>query len=128
MGDERHGHNCEASSARAKQFREEREKLNEIVLEHGGLGIKRFFNLDTQAYAEGALPIKTKELLGLVSSLVLRCDDCVLYHLLRCHEERVTDEEFAEAINIGLVVGGSITIPHVRRAFKAWDELKNERA
>ncbi len=128
MVDHERGHDCEASSARAKQFREEREKLNEVVLEHGGLAIKRFFNLDTQAYAEGALPVKTKEMLGLVSSLVLRCDDCVLYHLLRCHEEGVTDDEFAEAINIGLVVGGSITIPHIRRAFKAWDELKNEHA
>jgi AhpD family alkylhydroperoxidase len=128
MVDKMREHNCEASSERAKQFREEREKLNEIVLEHGGLGIKRFFSLDTQAYAEGALPVKTKEMIGLVSSLVLRCDDCVLYHLLRCHEEGVTDEEFAEAINIGLIVGGSITIPHIRRAFRAWDELKNDRA
>lgn len=124
MGDDKHGHDCEARSARAKQFREERERLNKIVLEQGGLTIKRFFNLDTQAYAEGALPVKTKEMLGLVSSLVLRCDDCVLYHLLKCHEEGVTDEEFAEAISIGLVVGGSITIPHIRRAFKAWNELK----
>lgn len=128
MGDEKGGHSCEANSARAKQFREEREKLNELVLEHGGLGIKRFFNLDTQTYADGALPVKTKELIGLVSSLVLRCDDCVLYHLLKCYEVGVTDEEFAEAINIGLIVAGSITIPHIRRAFRAWDELKNDQA
>jgi AhpD family alkylhydroperoxidase len=126
MSDRNNEQDRTAHSERAKKFREEREKLNEIVLKNGGLTIKRFFGLDTRAYTEGALPVKTKELLGLVSSLVLRCDDCVLYHLLRCHEEGVSDEEFAEAINIGLVVGGSITIPHVRRAFKAWDELKED--
>lgn len=114
----------EARSERAKEFRKEREKLNKLVLENSGLTIKRFFNLDTQAYADGALPVKTKELLGLVASLVLRCDDCVLYHLLKCHEEGVTDQEFDETMSVGLVVGGSITIPHIRRAFKAWEELK----
>lgn len=114
----------EARSERAREFRKEREKLNKLVLENSGLTIKRFFNLDTQAYADGALPVKTKELLGLVASLVLRCDDCVLYHLLKCHEEGVTDQEFDETMSVGLVVGGSITIPHIRRAFKAWEELK----
>jgi AhpD family alkylhydroperoxidase len=90
------------------------------------LTIKRFFNLDTQAYADGALPVKTKELLGLVASLVLRCDDCVLYHLLKCHEEGVTDQEFDETMSVGLIVGGSITVPHIRRAFKAWEDLKED--
>ena len=74
--------------------------------------------------SDGALPAKTKELLGLVASLVLRCDDCVLYHLIRCAELGFTDEEIEEAMNVGLVVGGSITIPHLRRAFRAWDEMK----
>lgn len=115
-----------ADSPRAKEFREERERLNRIVLDNSGLTTRRFFNLDTRAYADGALSAKTKELLGLVSSLVLRCDDCVLYHLLRCFEEGVSDQEFEETMSIGLVVGGSITIPHIRRAFKAWDELKRD--
>ena len=116
----------EARSQRAREFREEREQLNKLVLDNSGLTIKRFFNLDTQAYADGALPAKTKELLGLVASLVLRCDDCVLYHLLRCREEGVTDQEFDETMSVGLVVGGSITIPHIRQAFKAWEELKEK--
>jgi len=107
-----------------KKFWEEREKMNEIVLEKGGLGIKRFFNLDTQVYKEGALPAKTKELLGLVASLVLRCDDCITYHLIRCFEEGVNDAELEESLSIGLTVGGSITIPHLRRAFRAWEELR----
>jgi AhpD family alkylhydroperoxidase len=113
----------EGISASAREFRSERERLNKIVIENGGLTIKRFFNLDTHAYAEGALPEATKELLGLVASLVLRCDDCILYHLLRCFELGVTDREFEETMSIGLVVGGSITIPHIRRAFDEWTKL-----
>jgi AhpD family alkylhydroperoxidase len=109
-----------------RKFWEERGSLNELVLQKGGLGIKRFFNLDHQVYQEGALPVKTKELLGLVASLVLRCDDCVYYHLVRCHEENVSDQELEESLSIGLIVGGSITIPHLRRAFKAWEDLKAE--
>lgn len=107
-----------------RKFWEERGSLNELVLKKGGLGIKRFFNLDHQVYQEGALPVKTKELLGLVASLVLRCDDCVYYHLVRCHEEKISDQELEESLSIGLIVGGSITIPHLRRAFKAWEDLK----
>jgi AhpD family alkylhydroperoxidase len=126
MADNKPSKDVRAESARAKEFREERERLNKIVLDNSGLTIKRFFNLDTQAYADGALSARTKELLGLVSSLVLRCDDCILYHLLRCFEEGVSDQEFEETMSIGLVVGGSITIPHIRRAFKAWDELKRD--
>ncbi|MCR4407772.1 MAG: carboxymuconolactone decarboxylase family protein [Anaerolineae bacterium] len=108
-------------------FKKERERLNEIVMKYSGLSIKRFYSLDSQVYRQGALPAKTKELLGLVASLVLRCDDCIKYHIVRCHEEGVTSEELEEALTIGLVVGGSITIPHLRRAFQAWDELKQAR-
>lgn len=109
------------------QFREERERLNEIVMEYAGLNVKRFYNLDSQVYRDGALLARVKELMGLVASLVLRCDDCVKYHLIRCHEEGVTSEELEEALAIGLVVGGSITIPHLRGAFEAWDELRQAR-
>jgi AhpD family alkylhydroperoxidase len=107
-----------------EKFKEERAKLNETVMKYSGLNIKRFYSLDSRVYREGALSTKTKELLGLVASLVLRCDDCIKYHIIRCHEEGVTSEELEEALAIGLVVGGSITIPHLRRAFQAWDELQ----
>ncbi|MFC1960153.1 carboxymuconolactone decarboxylase family protein [Chloroflexota bacterium] len=110
------------AATKIKQFHEERERLNEVVMQYAGQGIKRFYHLDWQAYQPGALDVKTKELLGLVASLVLRCDDCVTYHVDRCMQEGVTSEELAEALNIGLVVGGSITIPHLRRALDAWDE------
>ncbi len=109
-----------------RKFWEEREALNDTVLNNAGLVTKRFFNLDHQAYQDGALPVKTKELLGLVASLVLRCDDCISYHIVRCKENGITKEEIEEAMSIGLVVGGSITIPHLRRAFRAWDELQPE--
>jgi len=109
-----------------ESFEEKREKLNELVMEKGDLQMKRFFNLDTQVYEEGALSKKHKELLGLVSSLVLKCDDCVEYHLNRCSEEGVNDEEMMEALSIGLVVGGSITIPHLRGAVRKWVELQEE--
>lgn len=105
-------------------FQADRERLNDLVMRYAGREMKRFYSLDGQVYREGALPVKTKELLGLVASLVLRCDDCVRYHLGRCHEEGVTDGELEEALAIALVVGGSITIPHLRRAFEAWDDLK----
>lgn len=105
-----------------REFVDEREKLNELVLEKANLEIKRFFSLDSQVYREGKLPAETKEMLGLVASLVLRCDDCVSYHLLRCREQGVSDEELQEILAIGLVVGGSITIPHIRRAARIWEE------
>lgn len=108
-----------------ERFKEERDRLNELVMKYAGLGTKRYYSLDSQAYREGALPSRVKELLGLVASFVLRCDDCIKYHVIRCHEEGITDEELEEALFIGLVVGGTITIPHQRRALKAWDELKN---
>ncbi len=110
-----------------KEFAATRERLNELVMKYAGLEIKRFFSLDSQVYRAGAIPVKYKELLGLVASLVLRCDDCVKYHIGRAFEEGVTDKELDEVLGIGLVVGGSITIPHLRRAVQAWDELKKEK-
>jgi AhpD family alkylhydroperoxidase len=109
-----------------EEFRLYREKMNQKILAQGNLGIKRFFNLDTQAYNDGALSKKTKELLGLVASLVLRCDDCVTYHIIQCVQERVSDEEFFEAFNIGLIVGGSITIPHLRYAVDSLEECRKK--
>jgi AhpD family alkylhydroperoxidase len=100
-----------------------RARMNELILGAGNLTINRFFALDQRAYEAGALGVRTKEMLGLVSSLVLRCDDCVTYHLLRCHEEGVTREEFLEIFSVGLVVGGSIVIPHLRRAMARLEEI-----
>lgn len=105
-------------------FNEYRQKMNERILATDNLVVKRFFNLDTNTYMEGALPVKTKEMLGLVASMVLRCDDCVRYHLQRCHEERITREELFEVFSVGLVVGGSIVVPHLRRAVEFLDELE----
>ena len=110
-------------SDRLAEFRAFRERMNARILEAGNLEIKRFFALDTRCYEEGALPVKTKELLGLVASMVLRCDDCVTYHVIRCKEEGVTDAEFFETFNVGLIVGGSIVIPHLRRAVDMLDRL-----
>ncbi len=109
---------------RIEDFQKDRESLNETVMKYAGLNLKRFYNLDSQVYQNGAIPGKTKELLGLVSSLVLRCDDCILYHLIQCFKNNVSDDELEETLTIGLAVGGSITIPHIRRAFKSWDEMK----
>jgi AhpD family alkylhydroperoxidase len=109
-------------------FRTERETLNELTLERASLEIKRFFSLDSQTYRNGALPARTKELLGLVASMVLRCDDCIFYHLDRCREEGVTTEELQDAFAVALVVGGSIVIPHLRRAVRAWEELTHGRS
>ena len=109
-----------------EKFQKEREKLNQLVMEYAGQGTKRFYSLDSQAYRKGALSSKFKELLGLVASFVLRCDDCIKYHIVRCFEEGVSDKELEEALFIGLVVGGTITIPHQRRAMQTWDELKKK--
>ncbi|HLG17248.1 MAG TPA: carboxymuconolactone decarboxylase family protein [Blastocatellia bacterium] len=103
-------------------FNRDRAEMNERILDSGHLGIKRFFALDHQAYEGGALEPKVKELLGLVASLVLRCDDCITYHVLQCVERGVRREEFLDAFNVALVVGGSITVPHMRRAFARLDE------
>jgi len=102
---------------RLDDFQKFRADLNEEILGCGHLGVKRFFALDHQAYEPGALPTKTKELLGLTASMVLRCDDCITYHLVRCGEVGWTRDEIIDALNVALIVGGSITIPHVRRAF-----------
>jgi AhpD family alkylhydroperoxidase len=112
----------------AGRFSRERVKLNELLHKYAGKQMKRFLTVDHQVYEDGALSVKTKELLGLTASLVLRCDDCVLYHLIRCHEEGATSLELEEALAIGLVVGGSITIPHIRRALAAWDEMQDDDA
>jgi AhpD family alkylhydroperoxidase len=116
------------TDGRLSEFREYRERMNERILGAGHLGVKRFFNLDSAAYDDGALPGRTKELLGLVSSLVLRCDDCVDYHLIQCVEAGYTDEELTDALNVGLVVGGSIVIPHLRHAMETIDLLRAEQA
>ena len=105
-------------------FRAFRERMNDVILNAGNLTLNRFFALDGRAYDAGALGTKSKEMLGLVASLVLRCDDCVTYHVVRCREEGVTREEFLEIFAIGLVVGGSICIPHLRRAMARLEELE----
>jgi ribonuclease HI len=106
-------------------FQKFRADLNEEILDCGHLGIKRFFALDHQTYDAGALGTKTKELLGLVASAVLRCDDCITYHLLRCGEEGWNRDEVIDALNVALIVGGSVTIPHVRRAFARMREIES---
>ena len=108
-------------------FQKSRAELNEEILNCGHLGIKRFFALDHQAYEPGPLDTKTKELLGLVASTVLRCDDCITYHLVRCGEVGWRRAEVIDALNVALVVGGSITIPHVRRAFARMREIQGLR-
>ena len=108
------------------EFRAFRERMNQEILDENNLVVNRFFALDGRAYEAGALDVKTKELLGLVASLVLRCDDCVTYHVVRCQEEGVTRAEAFEAFGVGLIVGGSIVIPHLRRAVARWTELEGE--
>lgn len=110
-----------------KEFRSHRERMNERIYESEHLGIKRFFNLDTAAYRDGALDGRTKELLGLVASAVLRCNDCIDYHLDQCVGMGFTDEELHDALNVALVVGGSIVIPHLRHAFGTIDQLRAEK-
>jgi ribonuclease HI len=106
-------------------FNAERERLNELVLTHANLPIKRFFSLDGQTYRDdGALSKQTKEMLGMVASLVLRCDDCITYHLLECDKAGVTTEMVVEASSVALIVGGSIVIPHLRRAMDVWQTLQ----
>jgi AhpD family alkylhydroperoxidase len=113
-------------SERAKQFRDYRERMNERILAAGNLQINRFFTLDTKAYEDGALDARTKEIAGLAASMVLRCDDCISYHLLRCKELGLTREQLMEVFGVGLIVGGSIVIPHLRRAVELLDELEKE--
>lgn len=106
---------------RLEDFETYRYKMNERIDAIDHLGIKRFFNLDTKAYDDGALSAKTKELLGLVASMVLRCNDCIDYHIIQCVDAGWTDEELFDAFNVGLVVGGSIVIPHLRHAVETLD-------
>ena len=106
---------------RLAAFEAYREKMNKRIADIDHLGIQRFFNLDTKAYNEGVLSVKTKELLGLVASMVLRCNDCIDYHIIQCVDAGWADEELYEAFNVGLVVGGSIVIPHLRHAVESLD-------
>ncbi len=108
-----------------KQFREYRSKMNERILSQDNLVIKRLFNLDANTYAEGVLSSKVKEMLGLVSSMVLRCDDCVKYHLEKCKEQEVNTAEILEVFAVANIVGGTIVIPHTRRALEYWEALEN---
>ena len=117
-----HSHDDEKAGS-IQAFREFRERMNREILDENNLVVNRFFALDGRAYDPGALDVPTKELLGLVASLVLRCDDCVTYHLTRCREEGVRRDELFETLSVGLVVGGSIVIPHLRRAVARWGEL-----
>ena len=115
-------------SSRLDEFRKHREQANAKILDGGHLGIKRFFRLDGAAYEDGALTGRTKELLGLVASAVLRCNDCVDYHLIECVKAGFTDEELYDALNVALIVGGSIVIPHLRHAYETIALLREEQA
>ena len=106
------------------EFNDYRSKMNDKLLADNNLVIKRIFNLDTNAYAKGALDVKTKELLGLVASAVLRCDDCIKYHLETAYKNGVTKEEMMETMGIATLVGGTIVIPHLRRAYEFWEALE----
>lgn len=109
-----------------EQFSAYREKMNKRILAQDNLVIKRLYNLDTNTYTDGALSSKTKEMLGLVASMVLRCDDCIKYHLQQCKEQGTTTEEIFEIFAVANIVGGTIVIPHTRRAVEFWDALQKE--
>src|SRR5688500_13212622 len=106
------------------EFNEYREKMNDVIMDKENLVIKRLWNLDTNNYAAGALDVKTKELMGLVASMVLRCDDCIKYHLGKAHELKVSTEELYEVFAVANIVGGTIVIPHTRRAAEYWEALQ----
>jgi AhpD family alkylhydroperoxidase len=109
-----------------EEFNDYRSKMNERIMAEDNLVIKRFFNLDTNTYAEGELDIKTKEMIGLACSMVLRCDDCIKYHLGKSFEAGVGRKEVFEVFSIAMIIGGSIVIPHLRRAVEYWEELENQ--
>lgn len=111
-------------SRKLDEFRQFRERMNDKILQADNKVVKRFFALDTQTYQDGALSSKTKELLGLSASMVLRCDDCIAYHMIQCKQEGVSRQEFFETFSVALVVGGSIVIPHLRRAVGLLEELE----
>jgi AhpD family alkylhydroperoxidase len=108
-----------------EEFNDYRTRMNEVILAQDNLVIKRLWNLDTNTYAEGALTTKTKEMLGLVASMVLRCDDCIKYHLGKCHEQGLTTAEVYEIFAVANIVGGTIVVPHTRRAAEYWNALKD---
>jgi AhpD family alkylhydroperoxidase len=110
-------------SNQVQEFNDYRQKMNEVILGQKNLVINRLFNLDTNTYADGALDVRTKEMLGLVASMVLRCDDCIKYHLGKCHDEGVNTDQIYEIFAVANMVGGSIVIPHTRRAAEYWQEL-----
>jgi AhpD family alkylhydroperoxidase len=124
MSAEQQGNGGGGELDRVRQFTEFRQRMNQRILAEPNQVVRRFFALDTQTYQAGALDVKTKELLGLVASMVLRCDDCISYHVAQCKEVGVTREEFFETFSVGLVVGGSIVIPHLRRAVDFLDQLE----
>ena len=113
---------------RVREFSEFRQRMNQRILAEPNQVVRRFFALDTQTYQAGALDVKTKELMGLTASMVLRCDDCISYHVAQCKDAGVTREEMFEAFSVGLVVGGSIVIPHLRRAVDFLDKLEQGEA
>lgn len=106
-----------------EEFNSYRSRLNERIMAQDNQVLKRFWSLDNQTYQEGALPLRTKEMLGLVASMVLRCDDCIKYHLGQCHDAGISTSEVFEVFAVANMVGGSICIPHTRRAVEYWDEL-----
>lgn len=114
----------DGSADRLREFTQFRQRMNQRILAEPNQVVRRFFALDTQTYQAGALDVKTKKLLGLVASMVLRCDDCISYHVAQCKEAGVSREEFFETFSVGLVVGGSIVIPHLRRAVDFLDQLE----
>lgn len=118
------GSDAAGEADRIAEFTAFRKRMNERILAEPNQVVRRFFALDTQTYQAGALDVKTKELLGLVASLVLRCDDCISYHVAQCREAGVNRDEMFEAFSVGLVVGGSIVIPHMRRAVDFLDRLE----
>lgn len=115
--------NFEEKMSQITEFNDYRAKMNEVILGKNNKVINRLFNLDTNTYAEGALDVKTKEMLGLVASMVLRCDDCIKYHLGKCFDEGVTTEQVYEVFAVANIVGGTIVIPHTRRGAEYWEEL-----
>lgn len=113
-------------SDKLKEFQEYRSEMNERILGADNKVIKRIFNLDTNAYMDGKLPVKTKEMIGLATSMVLKCDDCVFYHLQKCYELGITKAQIFEVFSIANLVGGTIVIPHLRKAVEFWDMLEED--
>ena len=113
--------------SKLEEFDAFRKEMNHQILHEGNRDTKRFFGLDRSVYEDGALDCRTKEMMGLVASLVLRCDDCITYHLSTCHELGVTKAQFYEIFNVGMLIGGSIVIPHVRRAVRTLNELGKDK-